>query len=313
MVMTKRTFIIDCDTGTDDAIAIIAALYSPEIDVAAITSVNGNVSLSHTSQNNLNLVEYLGADIMVARGAKRPLFLRAIHYGDTHGQTGLGDVVLPTAKASGFAKENAVELIRRKADELNGELELLVIGPMTNIAIALSLYPEIAGKIKHIWFMGGAVRGGNVSTTAEFNIWVDPVAAKLVLASGIPSTMVGLDVTELAIMNRQDAEQLREIGTKASVLTADILDYMFRRNEKGGEDAMMHDALALAAALCPQCLVCKDYFVDVECMDSYTAGHTAVDLKNRSGRQPNVKVAVELNVNLFKEWLIGCIGNSRTL
>jgi inosine-uridine nucleoside N-ribohydrolase len=311
--MAKRTFIIDCDTGTDDAIAIIAALYSPEIELAAITSVNGNVSHQHTSQNNLNLMEYLGADIMVARGAEKPLFLRAPHYGDTHGQTGLGDIVLPTATTSDFAKENAIEVIRRKADELKGELELLVIGPMTNIAIALSLYPDIAEKIKHIWFMGGAVKGGNVSTTAEFNIWVDPVAARQVLASGIPCTMVGLDVTELAILNHQDAKILRNMGTKAAVLTADILDYMFRRNENGGEDAMMHDALALAAALCPQCLVYKDYFVDVECMDSYTVGHTAVDLRNTLGRQPNVKVAVDIHVDLFKEWLIGCIGNSCTL
>ncbi|WP_186802643.1 nucleoside hydrolase [Lacrimispora celerecrescens] len=311
--MAKRTFIIDCDTGTDDAIAIIAALYSPEIELAAITSVNGNVSHQYTSQNNLNLMEYLGADIMVARGAEKPLFLRAPYYGDTHGRTGLGDIVLPTAVDSDFAKENAIEVIRRYADERNGELELLVIGPMTNIAIALSLYPDIAEKIKHIWFMGGAVKGGNVSTASEFNIWVDPVAARLVLASGIPCTMVGLDVTELAIMNHQDAEVLRSMGTRAALLTADILDYMFRRHEKGGEAAVMHDALALAAALCPQCLICNDYFVDVECMDSYSVGHTAVDLRNKLGRKPNVKVAMDIHVDLFKEWLIGCIGNSREL
>lgn len=311
--MTKRTFIIDCDTGTDDAIAIIAALYSPEIEVAAITSVNGNVAHQYTSQNNLNLTEYLGADVMVARGAERPLFVRPLSYSDTHGQTGLGNIELPAATASRFAEDNAVEVIRRKAEELNGELELLVIGPMTNIAIALSLYPDLVHKIKHLWFMGGAVKGGNVSTTAEFNIWADPAAAKLVLASGVSCTMVGLDVTELAIMNRQDAQTLRAMGTKASVLAADILEYMFGRYQEGGEDAMMHDALALAAALCPQCLVCKDYFVDVECTDSYTVGHTAVDLKNSLGRQPNAAVAMEIRLDLFKEWLIGSIGNSRTL
>lgn len=308
--MTKRTFIIDCDTGTDDAIALIAALYSPEIELTAITSVNGNVSHRHTSQNNLNLMEYLGADIMVARGSETPLYLRTQHYGSTHGQSGLGDIVLPTATTRHFAKENAIELIRRKADELRGELELLVIGPMTNIAIALSLYPEIAEQMKHIWFMGGAIKGGNVTTAAEFNIWVDPVAARRVLASGIPCTMVGLDVTEKAVLNHQDANIIRNIGTKAAVLTADILDFMFRRHENGGEDAVMHDALALAAALCPQCLICKEYFVDVECSDSYTVGHTAVDLKNTLGRQPNVNVAVDIHVDLFKEWLTGCINNS---
>ena len=308
--MKKRPFIIDCDTGTDDAIALMAALYSPEIEVLAITSVNGNVAHRFTSQNNLNLIEYLDADIMVARGAEKPLYLRAREFGDTHGPTGFGDIDLPTASRSQFAKENAIEVIRRNAYERKGELELLVIGPMTNIAIALSLYPELARQIKYIWFMGGAVKGGNVSAAAEFNIWVDPVAARLVLASGIPCTMVGLDVTELAVMNRQDADVIRSMGTKAAVLTADILEYMFRRKEKGGEDALMHDALALAAALCPQCLVGKDYFVDVECTDSCMAGHTAVDLKNRLRRQPNVNVAMELHLDLFKEWLIGCIGNS---
>lgn len=309
--MTKRTFIIDCDTGTDDAIALMAALYHPLIHLAAITSVNGNVPQRHTSQNNLDLMEYLKADIMVARGAEKPLFIRAPYYGDTHGTTGLGSINLPTAAASNFTKENAVEVIRHKAYELHGELELLVIGPMTNIAIALSLYPDLAGQIKHIWFMGGAIKGGNVSTTAEFNIWVDPVAAKLVLASKIPCTMVGLDVTESAIMERQDAEALRAMGTKAAVLTADILDFMFRRHEKGGEDAMMHDALALAAALFPECLECKDYFVDIECTDSYTVGHTAVDVRNVLGRPPNVRVATKIQVDSFRKWLVDCIGNSR--
>lgn len=309
--MKKRSFIIDCDTGTDDAIALMAAVYSPEIEILAITSVNGNVAHRYTSQNNLNLMEYLDADIAVAGGAGQPLSVRAPEYSDTHGPTGFGDIELPAAERSQLTVENAVEVIRRHAAEQKGELELLVIGPMTNIAIALSLYPELAPQIKHIWFMGGAVKGGNVSTTAEFNIWVDPVAARLVLAAGIPCTMVGLDVTEPAIMNRQDADRIRSIGSKAAVLTADILEYMFRRNQKGGEDAMMHDALALAAALYPQCLVCKEYFVDVECGDSYTAGHTAVDLRNRLGHRPNVQVATKLHLELFKEWLIGCFENSR--
>lgn len=309
--MKKRTFIIDCDTGTDDAIAVIAALYSSEIEVAAITSVRGNVPHEYTSQNNLNLLEYLDMDhIKVARGALAPLYWKKTSCSTVHGLTGLGDIKLPSAVRSCFADESAPDLIRKTAAKLNGELELLVIGPMTNIAIALSLYQDLAGQIKHIWFMGGAVTGGNVTTTAEFNIWADPAAAKLVLASGIPCTMVGLDVTEKAVLGSQDALVLRNMGTKASVLAADLLDYMICRHGEGGEDALMHDALALAAALCPACLVCNDFFVDVECDGEYTAGHTMVDIKNRLGRQPNVRVALELDVELFKQWLINCIGNS---
>ncbi|NLL71615.1 MAG: nucleoside hydrolase [Epulopiscium sp.] len=309
--MGRRTFIIDCDTGTDDAIAIIAALYSKDMEVVALTSVNGNVAHQYTSKNNLNLVEYLKADqVLVAKGAEIPLYPRGNYYGTTHGQTGLGTITLPEAKIRTFCEDNAIEMIRKEAKKQKGNLELLVIGPMTNIAMAISLYPEIISEIKHIWFMGGAVRGGNVTTTAEFNIWVDPVAAKIVINSGIPMTMVGLDVTERAILNRDDEQRVRKAGTKASILVADILEYMFSRHSEGGEDAMMHDALALAAAIYPECLTCIDYYVDVECEGVYTAGHTMVDVRGKLGKKPNVSVAVDLDINKFKEWLIGCIESS---
>lgn len=136
--MEKRPFIIDCDTGTDDAIAILAALGSDAIRVRALTSVNGNVNENFTSRNNRDLVGYLGADVEVARGAKIPFYPRAGYYDATHGSEGLGDVTLPAAENVPFTKETAPELIRRIAEEEEGRLELLVVGPMTNIAIALS-------------------------------------------------------------------------------------------------------------------------------------------------------------------------------
>lgn len=305
--MEQRPFIIDCDTGTDDAIAIIAAFGCKEINVRAITSVNGNVCEAYTSTNNRNMVEYLGLQTEVAHGARIPFFPRGSYYDTTHGTTGLGDVVLPEAKNVEFSKMAAPELIRKIAEEENGKLELLVVGPMTNIAIALSLYPELRDKIRHIWFMGGAAIGGNVSPTAEFNIWVDPIAAKLVIGSGIPMTMVGLDVTTKAEMTREDEAELRACGKKGAVLAADILDFMFRRHAKGGESSMMHDALALASAVCPECLVCRDYFVDVECDGQYTAGHTMVDQRGRLGKAPNVSVAMELDLNKFRKWLVESI------
>lgn len=301
--MEQRPFIIDCDTGTDDAIAIVAAFGCKDIKVRALTSVNGNVCEAYTSANNRNIAEYLGLDTEVAHGARIPFFSRGEYYDTTHGTTGLGDVTLPEAKKVPFAKEAAPELIKRIAEEEDGRLELLVIGPMTNIAVAISLYPELREKIRHIWFMGGAAKGGNMSPTAEFNIWVDPVAAKLVIGSGIPMTMVGLDVTLKAVLNREDEEIIRSCGKKGAVLVADLLDYMFRRHENGGEDALMHDALALGAAVCPECLECRDYFVDVECNGEYTAGHTMVDVRNRTGKAPNVSVAMEIRLDVFREWL----------
>ena len=215
--MKKRPFIIDCDTGTDDAIAIIAALCSPQVEVKAITSVNGNVNHGYTSRNNLDLVEYLGLDLPVAKGAVQPMmsgFVQVETTDLTHGRTGMGDLELPRASRSRFDGRIASQLIYDTAVELEGELELLVIGPMTNIAVALLQYPDLPGLVKHIWFMGGAARGGNVTPTAEFNIWADPEAAQVVIRSGIPMTMVGLDVTEKAIMVEEDAQKLRTAGTR---------------------------------------------------------------------------------------------------
>lgn len=309
--MNKRPFIIDCDTGTDDAIAIMAALGCPQVEVKAVTSVNGNVSENFTSQNNLDLLEYLGrTDIPVAHGAVRPLLSGIVNDEGgtgTHGKTGMGTVVLPKAQSSRFDPRIASQVIYDTAAACKGELELLVIGPMTNIAIALCNYRELPGLIKHIWFMGGAVHGGNVLPTAEFNIWVDPEAAHIVAQSGIPMTMVGLDVTLKAVMTEEDVARLRHKGSRAGTLAADLLDFMLQRRSKGGEDLVMHDALALAAALCPECLTCKDFFVDVEHSGSYTAGHTFVDLRNTTGKAPNMSVALEVDPSLFRKWLADAI------
>ena len=224
--MKKHSVIIDCDTGTDDAVAIIAALGSEELDIRAITTVCGNVDLAYTAANTLNLVRMLGFDTPVARGAERPLLrditqLRASDkeapggFG-THGQTGMGNVRLLESSDS-FYEKNAVETIYEQAVQCKGELEIIALGPQTNLALALNVYPELKRMIKCIYFMGGAVEGGNSSAVAEFNIFFDPEAAKIVFGSGIPLVMVGLDVT-------------RKI-----VLTPDILEYMCCVNPQMGE------------------------------------------------------------------------------
>lgn len=310
--MKKRPFIIDCDTGTDDAIAIIAALCSPQVEVKAITSVNGNVNHGYTSRNNLDLVEYLGLDLPVAKGAVQPMmsgFVQVETTDLTHGRTGMGDLELPRASRSRFDGRIASQLIYDTAVELEGELELLVIGPMTNIAVALLQYPDLPGLVKHIWFMGGAAKGGNVTPTAEFNIWADPEAAQVVIRSGIPMTMVGLDVTEKAIMVEEDAQKLRTAGTREGEVVALLLEYMFRRRDAGGENALMHDALAFAAAVCPECLTFEENFVDVECRGQYTYGHTFVDRRKKTGKAPNVSVALGLDTPVFRKWLVDTVLN----
>jgi inosine-uridine nucleoside N-ribohydrolase len=270
--LEKKPVIIDCDTGTDDAIAIIAALYSPELDVRAFTPVAGNVEVEYTSRNTLNLVRYLGFDTKVAVGAAQPILRSTYtHSGDnTHGTTGLGTLVLPDTDQP-FYEKTAVETIYEEALAANGYLELIPIAPMTNIAQAIMVHPDLKHLIKRIVFMGGAKYGGNVTNSAEFNMWGDPEAARIVFASGIPMTMVGLDVTLKAALNLQDAAEIRRIETPAAEVTADILDFMFERLGRGGEDALMHDALAVGVCIHPELVKTNKYFVDCECSGQYTA------------------------------------------
>lgn len=308
--MNKRPFIIDCDTGTDDAIALLAAFGCKEIELLAITCVNGNVIEEYVSKNNLDLCEYIGVDVPVCRGAKYPLTLGYRNAADiTHGKTGLGSVILADAVNKKFDESISSEFIYKKAVECNGELELLVIGPMTNIAIAYVQYPELRKLIKHIWFMGGSIDGGNITATAEFNIWADPEAARTVFMSGIPMTMVGLDVTLKAIMNENDIKKLRKHNSKASNLTADLLEFMALRRDEGGEDLVMHDALALAAALYPECMKYEEYWVDVETNGTYTRGNTFVDTRHKLGNTANMDVAIEVDVEAFRKWLVDKINS----
>ena len=303
--MERRKFIIDCDTGTDDAIALCAALGSEEIELLGITSVNGNVQEKYTSSNNLNIIEYLGYSIPVCHGAVWPLTMGYRNSSEmTHGLTGLGSVVIPEAKKSDFADSVACDFLYQKAVECKGELVLLVVGPMTNIALAVIQYPEFPKLIKHLYFMGGALRGGNVTPTAEFNIWADPEAAHTVFQSGIPLTMVGLDVTLKAVMKEEDIAELRSFNSKAADFVADLLDFMVIRRDKGGEDLVMHDALALAAALYPECMQYKEYWMDVELTGTYSRGHTFADMRNRYHKEPNVRAATEVDSVAFRKWLI---------
>jgi inosine-uridine nucleoside N-ribohydrolase len=321
--MKKRPVIIDCDTGTDDAIAIIAALGCEQIDVLAITTVCGNVDLQYTSRNTLSLVRTLGFGIPVAKGAASPILrdLKAIRLSErtdnttipTHGDTGLGNVSLPPIE-SNFYRKNAVETIYEKAKECNGELEIIATAPMTNLALALMSYPELKdGLIKHIFFMGGAIAGGNSTAVAEFNIFFDPEAAKIVLNSGIDMTMVGLDVTLKAVVPDHYCNIVREIATPASAIAADILDFMrMRRDRFGGEDAIMHDALAVAAACKPEILTTGWYFVDIECAGTYTYGHTYVQKNKRLSDFPaNCHVSLDVDVDLFLGWLVDSISQCR--
>ena len=313
---------MDCDTGTDDAIALICALNTPYVDLRAVTTVAGNADLCHTAPNTLNLMRYLGSDIKVSVGAERPLkrILDEVREKvdesagqiDTHGDNGLGGIVLPKADEP-FYRLDAVETRYEEAVACGGELVLVPTGPLTNIASALIKHPDLkAGMIKKIVFMGGACKGGNTTAVAEFNILCDPEAAHIVLMSGIPCTMVGLDVTEKAEVSDRLCDEIAKIGTKDARLCHEILQFMkVRRDEHGGEGLLMHDGLALAAAVVPEVVKCRHLFVDAECDGKYTFGHTYVAFDNRLGDfKPNCDVALEVDMEVFQKYMLKCMLNS---
>ena len=305
--MDKRKIILDCDPGHDDAVAIMLAAKSPKIDLLGITVVAGNQTLEKTTANALNVCQYLGLDIPVYAGCGQPMIRdKQVIADDIHGETGLdGPVFAPLRKKA--EDKHAVLYIIDTLMASDGDITLVPTGPLTNIAMAIRMEPRILPKIREIVLMGGCYQLGNVTPAAEFNILADADAAHVVFTCNRPITMVGLDVTLKAALNREDEQEIRSFGNKGAVLAADILDYMIRRYADGGEDALMHDALAVAAAVCPQCLVCHDYFVDVECQGEYTAGHTMVDRRGRTGKKPNVSVAMELDLPVFKQWLKDCL------
>lgn len=298
--MNKMPILIDCDPGVDDTLAIYLALSHKEFDVKAITVVGGNVSLDKTASNALNLVDYLGFDVKVAKGASGPL-MRSLTIADyVHGESGIGDVVLPASKKS-FYEKDAVDTIKEEVDNANGELHIIALGPLTNIAVALLKYPEIKDKIKHITLMGGAARGGNTTPAAEFNIYVDPEAAKKVFESGIPLTMVGLDATHKSYLTGEEVDNLAKNYKSDKVKTAiKLLKYTEELCKNYGHDGIvMHDPTAVAAVMDPSVIMCNKYHVDIETVGEVTRGKTVVDMDDVKKLDKNVNVALDTDRQKF--------------
>ena len=300
--LKRRPLVIDCDTGTDDGIMLIAALGCGAFDIRGITSASGNVEQQFTSANNLNLAEYLNWDVPVYRGAYESLYPGKRARSAVHGAEGLGDVTIPAARMTTLEDETAPEAIYRIAKEEDGNLELLITGPMTNVAIALMLYPELKTLIRRITFMGGAMEKGNVVPHAEFNIWFDPPAAHIVFTSGIPLLMIGLDVTERALLIDDDRKFFAGLHTRAGSLAAGLLDFMLRREDNGLESAYMHDGLALAACADPLCVTTKKAHIAVEALNDALSGKTYVKLDPPES-EVNAEVAVDLYFHRFRVWL----------
>ena len=295
--------IIDTDPGVDDALALLLAMRSPELRIEAITAVAGNVPLELTLPNALRMVEIAGrTDIPVAAGAKAPLLRRLVTAAYAHGENGLGGAVFPEPRTHPV-KEPASEVICQIARKFPGEVTLLTIGPLTNIATALKMDPEVAGMIRALVMMGGSLSGGNITPAAEFNIYVDPEAARIVFQSGIPITMVGLDVTRKTSLTEEHLLQLQAGQNPISQAAATIARNAIEHNRERGFEVgpNMHDSLAIAGFLQPSLMKLKEYYVDVETTGELTAGETlgyspnAGDLRRRPGREND---AAALNMSI---------------
>lgn len=292
---SKRKIIIDCDPGIDDALAIFMALASDELEVLGITTVAGNVNVAQVSANALSLVSLCGKKIPVCRGAAKPLVHTRKEGTRVHGANGLGGVCLPETN---FREDSrlAIDLIRETLEVNKNNLDIVAIGPLTNIAGALLAFPDLGQSIRSIILMGGAVGFGNATLAAEFNIFADPHAAAVVFQSGIPITMYPLDVTNRAFIGKAEMAELRDMEGEIPRLCHEMLrGYAeFYRGRKSAEIAL-HDPFAMACVIKKDLATYREYHVAVETSAGLTRGKTVVDVNGISKNRANAKVAVDLD------------------
>jgi inosine-uridine nucleoside N-ribohydrolase len=298
--MTRRRLIIDCDPGHDDFAAIALAVTSGTFDIEAITAVCGNAPLDRTSANALAIADALGTSIPVYAGAVAPLLHRYEFPAAFHGVTGLDSTgaTLPPPRRALAPGHAALEIVSR-VNAAPGEITLVVVGPMTNIALALALDPGLAQKVRELVFMGGGIIGGNVTARAEFNIWADPEAAAIVLNSGIKATMFGLDVTNRAWLDVGDLARLRAAVPGPNPV-ADIIQFY---TDRSGDIAAgrvpgpaLHDTCPVAWLLDPTLFQTESLSVTVETAPGRNYGATDADRRSWApGHLPRIDVAMELD------------------
>ncbi len=299
----RHKIIIDTDPGQDDAVAILLALASPEIDVLGIVAVAGNVPLALTETNARKICELAGKpNTPVYAGAVRPLMQDLVTAEYVHGKTGLDGPDLPEPVMPLQEKYGVDFIVETLLDEEPGTVTLATLGPLTNIALALNRAPEIAGRIRRIVMMGGGFfEGGNVTPAAEFNIYVDPHAADVVFRSGVPIVMMPLDVTHKALTTRKRVEAIRALTSPVGTATAELLDFFERFDEEkyGTDGGPLHDPCVIAYILDPDLFSGRACHVGVETMSELTLGMTVVDWWQVTDRPHNALVMRDIDADGF--------------
>lgn len=327
--MDKKKIILDVDTGSDDAIAIMTAVLSDELDVLGITTVNGNRPVMNTTENTLRVLDLLRSDIPVYRGCEEPmvaglmperqLFKKTNDKKELGGKTVtyhyefLEELPPSVSKAQDIS---AVQYLIKALNDSDGDITIIAVGPLTNLGVAMRADPGIINKIKKLIIMGGGCRQTNTTSAAEFNIWKDPEAAQIVLTSGCEILLVPLDATHRAYVDSEESMKLRQIGTPVGIATADLLDARIQ-----AYDLMQpiecapygstppHDALAVCAAIDETVLrdvrLCR---VDVDCGGSWADGMTIVDPRVLTDQPENVHVAFNADREKFVSMLFDILG-----
>jgi len=299
--VSATPILLDCDPGHDDAIALLLALASPELELRGVTTVAGNQTLEKTTANAIRVLEFAGrADVPVAAGADRPLVRERFVAAYVHGETGLDGPDLPPAEGEPVNR-HAADFLADKIRDANGAVTLVPTGPLTNVALLLALHPD--ARPERIVLMGGAIAEGNVTPAAEFNIWADPEAAARVFASGIDVTMVGLDVTHKALFT---SAHIGRLAGRVGEMVTELLRFYdrFHREVYGFDGSPIHDAVAVAQVMRPDLVETKHLNVEIDVESELCRGRTVVDLWRRTEREPNAHVGVDIDADGFLELLI---------
>ncbi|MEJ2710143.1 MAG: nucleoside hydrolase [Anaerolineales bacterium] len=302
--MTPKRILIDTDPGIDDSLAILLALASPEVKVEALTVVSGNCSAQQGVTNALSVLELAGAaHIPVAQGVPVPLVQPLLIATETHGEVGIGYAQLPQPKTAPDPR-HAVDLIIETLLAAPGEISLVAIGPLTNLAMAIRKEPRLVSAVKEVIIMGGAIRaGGNTTPLAEFNVYCDPHAAHIVFHSGMPITLVPLDVTYQAILTQNDVDSLLQIPSPISRFVAESTRFYMEfhdayQNIKG---CVINDPLALALTFAPDLVETEALYVDVDVSGGVSMGKTFADFYRMEQKEPNMHVALQVQARQFMQ------------
>lgn len=303
--MSRRKVVIDCDPGHDDAVALMLAFGSGSLDVLGVSTVAGNSTVDNTYRNARKVLRLIGAEVPVGKGASTPLMRDLVTAPNVHGSSGLDGPEMEELEPVS-SPLSAFDLLSQTLAS-NPKVTLIPTGPLTNIAALLLARPELKPHIDEIILMGGAAMEGNWTPSAEFNIFVDPEAARVVFRSGVPITMIGLDVTHKALIFPDEVEALRKIGRIGRV-AAELMDFfsIFYRSQ-GFKGNPLHDAVAVAAAIDKSVISTRRLHVDVEVCGELTLGRTVVDLTGVTGKPANAEVAFEIDRERFIKMIFDAV------